>query len=156
MNSQGPAHAKDIDESSVLVEKQILHRQLQDGSGLDYFIYRPSRDATPGPLFVAVHDISRNARAQATAFAAVCDGYGATLVAPHFAVNRYPNYQRLGRSRYALDRGKRADEALDEILEEVATLVEGLLDRYTCLATEPAAALRCGMPWRTRSVWQAS
>ena len=122
MNSQGPAQAEDIDESSPPVEKQILHRQLQDGSGLDYFIYRPTRDATAGPLFVAVHDISRNARAQATAFATVCDSVGATLVAPHFAVNRYPNYQRLGRSRYALDRGKRADEALDEILEEVATL----------------------------------
>jgi membrane fusion protein (multidrug efflux system) len=115
-------HAEDIDESSPPVEKQILHRQLQDGSGLDYFIYRSSGEATAGPLFVAVHDISRNARAQATAFARVCDRFGATLVAPHFAVNRYPNYQRLGRSRNALDRGKRADEALDEILEEVATL----------------------------------
>lgn len=123
MNSQGPLlNAEDIDESSPPVEKQILHRQLQDGSGLDYFIYRPSRDSTAGPLFVAVHDISRNVRAQARAFTAVCDRFGATLVAPHFAANRYPNYQRLGRSRSALDQGKRADEALDEILEEVATL----------------------------------
>ncbi len=123
MNSQGPSlNAEDIDESCPPVEKQIRHRQLQDGSGLDYFIYRSSLDATAGPLFVAVHDISRNARAQASAFTDVCDRFGATLVAPHFAVNRYPNYQRLGRSRYALDRGKRADEALDDILEEVATL----------------------------------
>ncbi len=124
MNSQGPSlNAEDIDDSSPLAEKQILHRQVQDGSGLDYFIYRPSLDSTAGPLFVAVHDISRNARAQASAFTDVCDRFGATLVAPHFAVNRYPNYQRLGRSRYALDRGKGADEALDDILEEVATLV---------------------------------
>ncbi len=112
----------DIDESSPPGEKQILHRMLQDGSGQDYFVYRPGSGVPGGRLFVAVHDISRNAREQATAFSDVCERYGATLIAPHFAASRYPNYQRLGRSRHAIDRGKRADEALDAILQEFATL----------------------------------
>ena len=115
----------DIDESTPPCEKQILHRRLQDGSGQDYFVYRPGGGGSGGPLFVAVHDILRNAREQATVFSGVCERYGATLIAPHFAANRYPNYQRLGRSRHALDRGRRADEALDAILQEV-TLLTGV------------------------------
>jgi multidrug resistance efflux pump/poly(3-hydroxybutyrate) depolymerase len=115
----------DIDESSPPGEKQILHRRLQDGSGQDYFVYRTGGGVSGGPLFVAVHDILRNAREQATVFSAVCERYGATLIAPHFAANRYPNYQRLGRSRHALDRGRRADEALDAILQEF-TLLAGV------------------------------
>jgi multidrug resistance efflux pump/pimeloyl-ACP methyl ester carboxylesterase len=113
---------KDIDESSPPGRKQILHRLLQDGSGQDYFVYCPGTDLPDGPLFVAVHDISRNAREQVAAFADICEHYGATLIAPHFSASRFPNYQRLGRSRHALDRGRRANEALDAILEEVSSL----------------------------------
>lgn len=113
---------KDIDESSPPGSMQILHRMLQEGSGQDYFVYRPGSSAPGSPLFVAVHDISRDAREQAVAFSDICERYGATLIAPHFAAGRYPNYQRLGKSRQALDRGKRADEALDAILQEYSTL----------------------------------
>jgi len=113
---------KDIDDSSPPGKKQILHRMLQDGSGQDYFVYRPGNDLPDGPVFVAVHDISRNAREQAAAFSDICEHYGATLVAPHFSASRFPNYQRLGRSRNSHDHGKRANEALNAILEEIATL----------------------------------
>ena len=121
LKSPGPAlNDADIDESSPPGEQQLLHRMLQNGSRQDYYIYRPGNSIPDGPLVVAVHDISRNPQELATAFMDVCERYNVTLVAPHFATNRYPNYQRLGRSRHAVDRGKRADEALDTILEEFA------------------------------------
>jgi membrane fusion protein (multidrug efflux system) len=119
----------DIDESLPPGEKQVIHRMLQNGTRQDYFAYRPANRRPGGPLVVAVHDISRNAREQAEAFVDVCERYGATLVAPHFASDRYPNYQRLGRSRHAVDRGKRADEALDAILEEFAPLADLSADK---------------------------
>jgi multidrug resistance efflux pump/acetyl esterase/lipase len=120
------------DEGPAPAEEEILHRTLADGSGQDYFVYRPPSVAADGPLFVAIHDISRNAHGQAAAFAGVCARYGATLVVPHFPASRYPNYQRLGRSRNSLDSGKRADEALDTILQEVAAL-DGVAPERICL-----------------------
>ena len=120
---------KDIDESSRPGTKQILHRMLQDGSGQDYFVYRPGNHSPDGPVFVAVHDISRNAREQAAAFSDICEHYGAILIAPHFSASRFPNYQRLGRSRHLHDRGRRANEALDAILDEIGTLTGVSADR---------------------------
>ena len=95
---------------------------LQDGYGQDYFVYRPGSGGRDSALVVAIHDISRDAQEQAKAFAAACERYGVLLVAPHFAVDRYPNYQRLGRSRHSSSREMKADGALDSILEEVASL----------------------------------
>jgi multidrug resistance efflux pump len=69
-----------------------------------------------------VHGISRNAREQARVFASNCEAHGATLIAPHFAAERYPNYPRLGRSRNPTDRRRGADEALAAILDDVARL----------------------------------
>lgn len=111
-----------IDDSATLVAGQLLHRVLPEASGQDYFVYRPAGARPDAPLFVAVHGIARNAREQAEAFRAACDRHGATLVAPHFAADRYPNYQRLGRSRLPADRGRGADEALAAILADVARL----------------------------------
>ncbi len=117
-----PLDADDIDQSATLAERQILRRVLPDSSGQDYFVYRAGGSRRGAPVVVAVHDISRNAREQMQAFAAVCERHGAILVAPHFAAERYPNYPRLGRSRNKADRGKRADDALVAILEDVARL----------------------------------
>ncbi|MBW2422198.1 MAG: dienelactone hydrolase family protein, partial [Deltaproteobacteria bacterium] len=111
-----------IDQSSSLAERQILHRMLQDDSGHDYFVYLPGNSGRDSPVFVAVHDISRDAREQVEAFSAECERRGALLVAPHFAVEQYPNYQRLGRSRHSSFAERKADTALDSILEEVASL----------------------------------
>jgi pimeloyl-ACP methyl ester carboxylesterase len=69
-------------------------------------------------MFVAVHGISRNAPAQANLFATYAEAAGAVLVAPTFAADRFPDYQRLGRAR----RGARADEVLHSIVEEAAWL----------------------------------
>ncbi len=117
-----PLDAGDIDQSTTLLERQILHRVLPDSSGQDYFVYRAGGSRHGSPIVVALHDIARNAREQVQAFAAVCERYGAILVAPHFAADRYPNFARLGRSRMKADRGRRADDALVAILADVERL----------------------------------
>ncbi len=82
------------------------------------------------PVFVAVHDISRNAQEIAIAFQGVCDRYGVILVAPHFSAERHPNYQRLGPSRESGVLGTFANAALDSILEEVASLSGSSTQRF--------------------------
>ncbi len=102
---------------------------IQDESQQDYFVYRPGNCVTDTPVFVAVHDISRNAREQVEAFASACERRGVILVAPYFAVDRYPNYQRLGISHQSRDAGRWADEALVSILEDVTRLTGASADR---------------------------
>ncbi len=82
------------------------------------------------PVFVAVHDTSRNAQEIAIAFQGVCDRYGVILVAPHFAADRHPNYQRLGPSRESSVLGTFTDATLDSILEEVASLTGSSTQRF--------------------------
>jgi multidrug resistance efflux pump len=114
---------KGVDQSASLAEGQILHRMLQDESGQDYYVYVPTAGGRDAPIFVSIHDISRDAEEQAKAFAKICEARGAVLVAPHFAVDRYPEYQRLGRSKEPKNAGPRADATLDAILAEVTSLL---------------------------------
>lgn len=116
------APVDDFDRSSPLSCGRVLHRMLQDGTDQDYYVYLPTEGAVEAPVFVAVHDVDRDARGQADAFASYCERHRAVLVAPHFASDRYPNYQRLGRSRFERDERRSANETLDAILEEIATL----------------------------------
>lgn len=101
-----------------LRKTQVMRRTLQADPTLEYFVYVPSSGGQGAPLFIAVHGISRNARELAKMFAGLAESAGVVLVAPHFPADRYPDYQRLGRS----DRGARADAALDSITQEVAWL----------------------------------
>lgn len=117
-----PTEVVEADQAPTLATGRVLHRLMQDGSGQDYFVYRPDEVGPDAPIFVAVHDISRNAEEQATLFSGLCERYGAMLVAPHFALDRHPNYQRLGRRRHSRMREQRADATLDAIVEEVASL----------------------------------
>jgi poly(3-hydroxybutyrate) depolymerase len=81
----------------------------------EYFLFVPSSGGHEAPVLVAVHGISRNAREQAKLFSSQCENLGVVLVAPYFPMERYADYQRLGRA----GRGRRADHALDAIIEEV-------------------------------------
>jgi multidrug resistance efflux pump/predicted esterase len=107
-------------DGAPLIDEQIAHRVLPE-SGDDYFVCRPADATSETPIFVAVHDIARDPKEQARAFAAASEAYGVVVIAPHFAADRYRNYQRLGRSRHASSRGRRADQALDLILADVAS-----------------------------------
>ena len=81
-----------------------------------YFLYIPRGDSGARRIFVTVHGISRNAEEHAQEFAELAERYGLVVVAPLFDEERYPDYQRLGRS----GKGERADLMLDRIVAEAA------------------------------------
>ncbi|MGH2570568.1 MAG: hypothetical protein ACRDGR_05040 [bacterium] len=107
-----------LSSSWSLPKEQVLRRVLRADPTQEYFVYVPGTGGSESPLFVTVHGIARNAAAQASLFAPYAEAAGAVLVAPTFAADRFPDYQRLGRA----GRGARADEVLQSIVEEVAWL----------------------------------
>jgi poly(3-hydroxybutyrate) depolymerase len=107
-----------LSSSWSLPKEQVLRRVLRADPTQEYFVYVPGTGGSESPLFVTVHGIARNAEAQASLFAPYAEAAGAVLVAPTFAPERFPDYQRLGRA----GKGARADEALQSIVEEAAWL----------------------------------
>jgi pimeloyl-ACP methyl ester carboxylesterase len=97
---------------------RIERRVLQADPGQEYFVYIPETSAPGAPMLVAVHGISRNAREIAKLFSAHADTLGVVVVAPLFSIDRFADYQRLGRPTRSL----RADLVLDSIVHEVAWL----------------------------------
>ncbi|MDJ0867267.1 MAG: HlyD family efflux transporter periplasmic adaptor subunit [Myxococcota bacterium] len=124
-SGKAPAPSPADGADGPLAEGATAHRTVQDGSGVDYFVHRPPGAGADAPLFVAIHHNSRDAEAQLRAFSALADRYGAVLVAPRFASERYPDYQRLGRDRSRQARGRGADAALNAIVDEVTALLGG-------------------------------
>ncbi|MDX1606735.1 MAG: hypothetical protein R3202_11120, partial [Candidatus Competibacterales bacterium] len=103
-----------------LTPGRVQRRRLAGHPWQKYFLYQPS-DCTEGaPVLVVVHGISRNARAQAQAFASLAERFGVVVVAPLFPRTRFPRYQQLGISRGAIY--PRPDQALGQILQEVGRL----------------------------------
>lgn len=100
---------------------RVVLRNAGNRKALRYYLYLP-RDPRPDlPLFVAVHGISINARAQARLFAPWAEAMGAVLVAPQFDPEIFGDYQRLGRPGL----GERADLAFNAMLTDI----EGQLQR---------------------------
>lgn len=89
---------------------------LDDDDGLPYMLYLPSRVRAGQPILVSVHGISRNAGEHARLFAPLAEEAGVVLVAPVFARERFPGYQRLAPNA----RGERPVEVLERIVAEVA------------------------------------
>lgn len=118
--ADSPAFTESYDER--LIRGQVLHRTLQTNRQQRYYLYLPHCMTLETKIFVTIHGISRNAREHAKKFSALAEAYNTVLIAPFFPSDRFPDYQRLGRT------GQRADYALNEILLEVAEL--------TGLATE--------------------
>ena len=96
----------------------VVRRALRTDPTQEYLLYVPGRGGEGAPLFVAAHGISRNAEEHATLFAPFAEQRGVVLVAPCFDPDTHDDYQRLGRD----GRGRRADHALDAILDEVRSL----------------------------------
>lgn len=105
-----------VEKAWSLPRKRVLRRVMQSDPGQEYFVYIPASGGNDAPLLVAVHGISRNVRELVKSFAPYAEKAGVVLVAPHFAPERHPDYQRLGRS----GRGPRADATLAAIVEEAA------------------------------------
>ncbi len=104
-----------VSTNGALPTGKVVHCVRQDGSAQSYYVYMPRSGGAGAPLLVMVHGISRNAKAQANAFAEYCERAGVVMAVPVFGVEAR-DYQRLGRS----GRGPRADAALDAVIEEVA------------------------------------
>lgn len=96
----------------------LMERVLQSNPAQRYFLYMPTKCGNNAKLFVTVHGNSRNARAHAEQFITLSERYGVILVAPHFPLDRFPDYQLLGVS----GEGERPDQALDSIVAEVSLL----------------------------------
>ena len=99
-----------------LARGTVLRRALRADPSQEYMLYVPTRAARGASIFVTVHGISRNLEEHATLLAPYADEHGMVLVAPSFTRDRHEGYQRLGAGRA----GRRADVALDAILDEVA------------------------------------
>lgn len=97
---------------------RILSRVQRADPVLEYLIYVPRSVARGAPVFISVHGFSRNASEHARNFAPFCEALGVVLLVPVFARHSYEDYQRLGRR----GRGKRADIALNQCLQEVRLL----------------------------------
>src|SRR5262245_41811107 len=86
-----------LNQRQSLRPGRVVRRVLRADPGMEYFVYIP-RSAAPGaPVLVAVHGISRNPRDMAKSLAALAEDRGFIVVAPHFTVERFGDYQRLGR-----------------------------------------------------------
>jgi pimeloyl-ACP methyl ester carboxylesterase len=81
-----------------------------------YYAYWPATAPANGNVVVSVHGISRNAEQHARLLARQADRYGTLVMAPIFAEDAFPDYQRLGRQGL----GQRADQALDRMLLDLA------------------------------------
>lgn len=88
-------------------------RVVAGPGGGKVYLYVPRSWRPGGPLLVAVHGISRNAREQVQLFSGWADRCGFAILAPLFARDRYRDYQRLGLEKG----GRRADEFLNAALD---------------------------------------
>jgi dienelactone hydrolase len=88
--------------------------------GCHLFIPDRARSTGVAPLVVAVHGISLNAREQVESFAAHASARGAVVLAPCFDTPEDRDFQRLGRR----GRGRRADLALDEVIDRLSREAE--------------------------------
>ena len=90
-----------------------------------YYLCLPREVRANSAVLVCVHGISRNAEEHMWHFVPRGRERGMVVVAPVFPAAEFPDYQRLGRA----GRGRRADLALREILEEVRQRVGVSIDR---------------------------
>ena len=116
-----------ISETAPQGRKRLQRRVLLADPSQEYFLHVPGSCGDHAPLVVAIHGQSRNADEQVRLLAANSEAYGAILVAPLFAAEQHPDYQRLGR----VGRGKRADIALNLIVAEVAAITGASAERFS-------------------------
>lgn len=107
-----------VPHDTSLARGVVLQRVLERDPRQAYFLYVPRRGGINAKIFVSVHGISRNADEHARLFAPFAEQHGVVLIAPYFPAGRFSDYQRLGRT----GKSKRADLALQKIVDEVATL----------------------------------
>ncbi|MFT6287427.1 MAG: pimeloyl-ACP methyl ester carboxylesterase [Halieaceae bacterium] len=101
--------------ASKLSPGVLTEHQLACTTQIGYFAYVPVNLQATQPPFVFVHGYSRRAREHAEALIPLCEELGCALLAPLFAKDEHPRYQRLGRGRD----GQRSDRVLDACIEDL-------------------------------------
>ncbi|HXP72811.1 MAG TPA: hypothetical protein VN823_01575 [Stellaceae bacterium] len=104
---------------------RLERRFLDADPAQQYCLFTPSTPRPRPPILVVVPGTSQSAADQVRSFVPLAEAAGTLVVAPVFARERFPHYQRLGRAGHGL----RADRALDEILRDVRALNPGCADR---------------------------
>ncbi len=118
--------ARSTEPGALIPRKQVVRRALRTDASQEYLLYVPARGGDRAPIFVTAHGISRNVEEHAARFAPYAERHGVVMVAPCFTQDGHDDYQRLGRK----GRGRRADQALDKILEEVQALTRARAESF--------------------------
>ena len=112
-------------DASQSCGSRLERRFLAADPAQQYCLFTPPAPRPGAPILVIVHGAAQTAADQVRNFLPLAEAAGALVVAPVFARERFPHYQRLGRAGHGL----RADRALDEILRDVRALSPGCADR---------------------------
>ena len=91
----------------------LIKRYLSSDKELMYHFYKPKNVSPETRIFVTVHGVSLNSGEHAELFLSYAKKQNMILIAPHFAADRFPDYNCLGKD------GERADKKLLRILDEV-------------------------------------
>lgn len=108
-----------------------------------YFSYVPKRVCRDRAPLVFVHGYNRNARDQLELLRPLADRLERVLLAPYFAKEQHPRYQRLGKGTD----GERADSYFDSCLREAAGELQVATQRIVLIGFSGGAqfAHRYGM-----------
>lgn len=105
---------------------RVVFQSLDGVPVREYFLYIPHGAGSTSPIVVLVHGIARNAAEHVFRFRSVAEQAGVILVAPLFSSKSYGQYQQV----VDRDSGVRADLALFDILETVATETAAPIDSF--------------------------
>jgi pimeloyl-ACP methyl ester carboxylesterase len=114
------AHSTEATRASVAsaLPGALVLRTVDGDARLRYYLYVPRSLAREPQLLVAVHGISRNAREHGHALADEAERRGVVLLAPSFAEEFFPDFQRLG-----VGTGQHPDIALERMVADVELLL---------------------------------
>ena len=103
--------------------EQVLRLESSARPRLPCHVFIPRKRHPDGRMLVSVHGVSRNVEEHIELLRPLAERFGVVLLAPLFAEDCFPDYQRLGRK----GQGPRADLALIRLLNEL----KGLLGQDT-------------------------
>ncbi|PHQ58707.1 MAG: hypothetical protein COC03_08090 [Robiginitomaculum sp.] len=111
----------------ILKRQKVIALKTEDEFSYPYYIFIPETISKSPEIFVTIHGITRNAAEHCLRYAQNFDLDNTVIIAPLFSKDAFKHYQILR----ANDKGKRPCEALDVILDDVATRLEVCTNQFT-------------------------
>lgn len=111
----------------ILKRQKVIALKTEDEFSYPYYIFIPETISKSPEIFVTIHGITRNAAEHCLRYAQNFDLDNTVIIAPLFSKDAFKHYQILR----ANDKGKRPCEALDAILDDVATRLEVCTNQFT-------------------------